>query len=101
MIGKYAQERVTFGEPLAKRQAVQFTVADLYTKYQVGQMLARDPLLNSIDRLWNANPLHDVIPVDWAEIVRALRTVWLRRLPGCKRRPGRRKSTSWRTAWAG
>jgi acyl-CoA dehydrogenase len=39
MIGKYAQERVTFGEPLAKRQAVQFTVADLYTKYQVGQLL--------------------------------------------------------------
>ncbi len=45
---------------------------------QLGQMLASDPLLNSIDRLWNANPLHDVIPVDWAEIVRALRTVWLR-----------------------
>jgi acyl-CoA dehydrogenase len=39
MIGKYAQERVTFGEPLSKRQAVQFTVADLYTKYQVGQLL--------------------------------------------------------------
>jgi acyl-CoA dehydrogenase len=39
MIGKYAQERVTFGEPLAKRQAVQFAVADLYTKYQVGQLL--------------------------------------------------------------
>ena len=39
MIGKYAQERVTFGEPLAKRQAVQFAVADLYMKYQVGQLL--------------------------------------------------------------
>src|SRR5215213_1715341 len=39
MVGKYAQERVTFGEPLAKRQAVQFAMADLYTKYQVGQML--------------------------------------------------------------
>ena len=41
-------------------------------------MLASDPLLASIDRMWNANPLHDVIPVDWAEVVRALRTVWLR-----------------------
>ena len=39
MIGKYAQQRVTFGEPLAKRQAVQFAVADLYTKYQTGQLL--------------------------------------------------------------
>ena len=24
--------------------------------------------------MWNANPLHEVIPVDWAEVVRALRT---------------------------
>lgn len=39
MIGKYAKERVTFGRPLADRQAVQFTMADLYTKYQVGQLL--------------------------------------------------------------
>jgi polyhydroxyalkanoate synthase subunit PhaC len=42
--------------------------------------LATDPVLSSIDRAWNANPLHEVIPVDWAEVVRALRTVWLRRL---------------------
>jgi acyl-CoA dehydrogenase len=39
MIGRFAQQRVTFGEPLSKRQAVQFAMADLYTKYQVGQML--------------------------------------------------------------
>jgi len=39
MIGAYAQQRVTFGEPLARRQAVQFAVADLYTKYQTGQLL--------------------------------------------------------------
>jgi acyl-CoA dehydrogenase len=39
MIGTYAQQRVTFGEPLARRQAVQFAVADLYTKYQTGQLL--------------------------------------------------------------
>jgi acyl-CoA dehydrogenase len=39
MIGSYAQQRVTFGEPLARRQAVQFAVAELYTKYQTGQLL--------------------------------------------------------------
>ena len=39
MIGKYAQQRVTFGEPLSRRQAVQFAVADLYTRYQTGQLL--------------------------------------------------------------
>jgi poly[(R)-3-hydroxyalkanoate] polymerase subunit PhaC len=45
---------------------------------QFNRMLASDPLLTSIDRIWNANPLHSVIPVDWAEAVRALRTIWLR-----------------------
>ena len=42
--------------------------------------LDKDLVLSSIDRAWNANPMHEVIPVDWAEVVRALRTVWLRRL---------------------
>ncbi len=39
MIGKYEQQRVTFGEPIAKRQAVQFAVAELYIKYQTGRLL--------------------------------------------------------------
>ena len=30
--------------------------------------------------MWNANPLREVVPIDWAEIARALRTVWLRSL---------------------
>ncbi|WP_209379355.1 PHA/PHB synthase family protein [Pararoseomonas baculiformis] len=45
-----------------------------------GDQLARDPVMRSIDQMWNANPLRDVVPVDWAEVVRALRTVWLRNL---------------------
>src|ERR1700759_2993492 len=31
---------------------------------QLNQALAKDPLLHSIDQLWNANPLRDVVPVD-------------------------------------
>ena len=42
--------------------------------------LAKDPMLHSLDRMWNANPLREIIPVDWAEVARALRTVWLRQL---------------------
>ncbi|MXP65040.1 class I poly(R)-hydroxyalkanoic acid synthase [Roseomonas sp. M0104] len=42
--------------------------------------LSQDPLLRAVDHLWNANPLRQVIPVDWAEIARALRIVWLRSL---------------------
>ena len=42
--------------------------------------LAQDPLLRAIDQMWNANPLREVIPVNWAEVAWALRTVWLRSL---------------------
>ena len=49
---------------------------------QLGDMAAKDPILASIlratDDELNANPLRQVIPVDWAEIARALRTIWLR-----------------------
>ncbi len=44
---------------------------------QLNDILAQDPILSSIDQMWNANPLREVVPVDWAEITRALRTVWL------------------------
>ncbi len=47
---------------------------------QLDETLRTDPLLHSIDQLWNANPLREVVPLDWAEIVQALRTVWLRSL---------------------
>ena len=44
------------------------------------QLLDQDPMLATVDRMWNANPLKEVIPVDWGEIVRALRMVWMRRM---------------------
>lgn len=47
---------------------------------RLATMLDQDPTLTAIDRVWNANPFREVIPVDWAEAVRALRVVWLRRL---------------------
>ena len=42
------------------------------------QMLDQNPILSSVGQMWNANPFHDIIPVDWAEVLRALRAVWLR-----------------------
>ena len=47
---------------------------------QLQRSLSQDPTLRSIDQMWNANPLREVVPVDWAEIARALRIVWLRSL---------------------
>ena len=47
---------------------------------RLSELAAQDPTLRAIDRMWNANPLREVVPIDWAEIVRALRTVWLQSL---------------------
>ena len=47
---------------------------------QLQESLSKDPTLRSVDQMWNANPLREVVPIDWAEIARALRTVWLRSL---------------------
>lgn len=46
----------------------------------VEDLIAKDPFLRSVENLLNLNPLHEVVPVDWAEIARALRTVWLRQM---------------------
>jgi polyhydroxyalkanoate synthase len=46
----------------------------------LNDMFARDPLLRSIDEMWNANPLREIVPIDWKEISRALRTLWLHSL---------------------
>ncbi len=45
---------------------------------QLGEMLTKNPILRATEDALNANPLRHVIPVDWAEIVRALRIVGLR-----------------------
>jgi len=42
------------------------------------QLTEHDPLLKSIEPVWKANPLHDLIPLDWAGIAWALRIVWFR-----------------------
>ena len=55
------------------------TIAALSVR-QLQESLSQDPTLRSIDQMWNANPLREVVPIDWAEIARALRTVWLRSL---------------------
>ena len=47
---------------------------------QLQRSLSQDPTLRSIDQMWNANPLREVVPVDWSEIARSLRIVWLRSL---------------------
>ena len=36
---QYAQERVTFGKPIAKHQAIQFKLADMVTKVEAARLL--------------------------------------------------------------
>ncbi|WP_448208270.1 PHA/PHB synthase family protein [Azospirillum sp. sgz302134] len=52
------------------------TMLDAGTRH-FNDILARDPVLRSIDGLWNSNPFRAIVPVDWAEVARALRTVWV------------------------
>jgi len=80
---------------------------------QLGEITAKDSILNSIlraaDGALNLNPLHQVIPVDWAEITRALRTVWLRSISRPERtmaatadfnmRQGQTSLDTWNEAW--
>jgi polyhydroxyalkanoate synthase len=45
---------------------------------QLADGIAANPLLRSLDRMWNANPFRQIVPVDWAEVAWALRTIGLR-----------------------
>ena len=76
-------------------------------------MAAKDLTLNSIlrvsDEALNANPFRQVIPVNWAEIARALRTLWLRSISRPERaiaaaadfhmRQGQTSMDTWNEAW--
>ena len=42
--------------------------------------LLQNPMIAAIDRMWNANPLAGIVPIDWAAIAGSLRMVWLRSL---------------------
>ena len=52
---------------------------------RANETLVNGTLLQSMDQMWNANPLREVIPIDWAEIVRSLRVVWLKSLANPQR----------------
>src|SRR5687768_1349479 len=39
-----------------------------------------DPLLSTVEKLWDANPIQNVLLVDWSEITRALQTLWAREM---------------------
>ncbi|CAN5898638.1 class I poly(R)-hydroxyalkanoic acid synthase [soil metagenome] len=39
-----------------------------------------DPLLSTVDRMWRANPLQEVLPINWVEISRSLQTLWMREM---------------------
>ncbi len=47
--------------------------------------MANDPLLSAVKKISDANPLRNIIPLDWAEITRALQTLWMRELSNPRR----------------
>jgi alkylation response protein AidB-like acyl-CoA dehydrogenase len=52
---RYARERVTFGQPLARRQAIQWPLAELHTESQMLQALIRETAW-SLDRAQGDKP---------------------------------------------
>jgi polyhydroxyalkanoate synthase len=42
--------------------------------------IRQDPLLATVEQLWDANPLQNVLPINWLEITRSLQTLWAREM---------------------
>jgi polyhydroxyalkanoate synthase subunit PhaC len=42
--------------------------------------IRQDPLLSTVEKLWDANPLQNVLPINWLEIARSLQTLWAREM---------------------
>lgn len=42
--------------------------------------IANDPLLSAMEKLWDANPMQNVLPINWMEITKSLQTLWAREM---------------------
>ena len=42
--------------------------------------MRNDPLLSTVEKLWDANPMQNVLPISWVEITRSLQTLWAREM---------------------
>src|SRR5215212_454605 len=42
--------------------------------------IRNDPLLSTVEKLWDANPMQNILPIDWIEITRSLQTLWAREM---------------------
>ena len=42
--------------------------------------IRHDPLLSTVEKLWDANPVQNVLPLNWIEITRSLQTLWMREM---------------------
>ncbi|MEJ7820447.1 MAG: alpha/beta fold hydrolase, partial [Rubrobacteraceae bacterium] len=39
-----------------------------------------DPMLSAMEKLWDANPVQNVLPINWVEISKSLQTLWAREM---------------------
>jgi polyhydroxyalkanoate synthase len=42
--------------------------------------IRHDPLLSTVEKLWDANPMQNLLPLNWVEITRSLQTLWMREM---------------------
>ena len=55
-----------------------------------------DPLIAAMERLQSTNPLNDLIPLNWAEITRALQILWMRQMSDPQRAMEAATKYNWR-----
>ena len=42
--------------------------------------IRNDPLLSAVEKVWDANPVQNLLPLNWVEITRSLQTLWMREM---------------------
>ena len=42
--------------------------------------IRNDPLLSMLEKLWDANPVQNVLPINWVEISKSLQSLWQREM---------------------
>jgi polyhydroxyalkanoate synthase len=91
------------GEAGAAGGATALAPFDVWSQWLTGNLGAavaprpgRDPVMSAMEGVLNANPLKDVIPIDWGEIGRALQTLWMRQMSN----PQRAAQAATRYHWA-
>jgi polyhydroxyalkanoate synthase subunit PhaC len=82
----FRESRGEMGSPTASAEArAPFEAWSEWLRNNMGATSAKgptasDPLMAAVQKLADANPMSNIVPLDWMEISRALQTLWMREM---------------------